>query len=169
VALDPFRATHGPPAGFAQASNACKEDEMRVLGALKENLAAQAVIRAFSLEQAGLAGFRKRNDPAVPQHDARRAHFRVPGKVHRHRHPLYSDIGSRSERLARFRKEITIGSLVAMPMLAVTLSKSLLFMGEYMPSIGAAKAAYRRIEDVLEAPRAMEDSPDARFLPPASH
>ena len=51
-----------PAARITRAGEACREDEMRVLGALKENLAAQAVVRAFSLEQAGIAGFRKRNE-----------------------------------------------------------------------------------------------------------
>jgi len=139
---------------------------MRVLGALKENLAAQAVIRAFSLEQAGIAGFRKRND--LLSRSMMRAGL-ISAFTERFTDTgilcIQTSVLALSAWLA-FEKEITIGSLVAMPMLAVTLSKSLLFMGEYMPSIGAAKAAYRRIEDVLEAPRAMEDSPDARFLPP---
>jgi ATP-binding cassette, subfamily B, bacterial len=51
-----------PAARITKASEALKQDELRVIGALSENLSAQSIIRAFSLEKAGIAGFRKRND-----------------------------------------------------------------------------------------------------------
>ena len=63
-----------------RASEAYKEDERRVLGTLKENLTAQAIVRAFSLEQMGLAGFRKRND--LLSRSTMRAG--LPGSVTRH-------------------------------------------------------------------------------------
>src|SRR5258708_7236756 len=61
---------------------------------------------------------------------------------------------------------MTVGTLVALQVLAVTLSNSLLFIIEYLPSIAVARAAWRRIEEAIEAPQAARDRPEARFLPP---
>ena len=65
-----------------------------------------------------------------------------------------------------FENQMSMGTLVALQMLAVVLSNSLLFIVEFLPSIKAGRAAYQRIEESLEAPRGVEDAPDARFLPP---
>lgn len=155
-----------PAARITRAGEACREDEMRVLGALKENLAAQAVVRAFSLEQAGIAGFRKRNERL--SRSTMRAGLL---SAFMERFTGAGIIGIQTLLLAlsawlAFEKEMTLGALVALQMLAVILSNALLFMIEFVPSISVGRAAYRRIENSLAAPHAAEDAPDARFLPP---
>lgn len=155
-----------PAARITRASEACKEDEMRVLGALKENLAAQAIVRAFSLEQAGIAGFRTRNDRL--SRSTMRAGLL---SAFMERFTGAGILGIQTLLLAfsawlAFERQMTIGTLVALQMLAVILSNALLFVVEFVPSISVGRAAYRRIEKSLEAPHAAEDSPDARFLPP---
>ena len=155
-----------PATRITRASEACKEDEMRVLGALKENLAAQAIVRAFSLEQAGIAGFRKRNERL--SRSTMRAGLL---SAFMERFTGAGIIGIQTLLLAltawlAFEKEMTLGALVALQMLAVILSNALLFMIEFVPSISVGRTAYRRIENSLAAPHAAEDTPDARFLPP---
>jgi len=155
-----------PAARITRASEACREDEMRVLGALKENLAAQAIVRAFSLEQAGIASFRKRNERL--SRSTMRAGLL---SAFMERFTGAGIIGIQTLLLAlsawlAFEKQMTMGTLVALQMLAVILSNSLLFIIEFVPSISVGKQAYLRIEELLEAPHAAEDSPDARFLPP---
>ena len=153
-------------ARLASAGEACREDEKRVLGALKENLLAQAVIRAFSLEQMELAGFRKRNE--LLSRSTMRAGFL---SAFMERFTGAGILGIRTFLLVlcvwlAFNRQMTIGTLAALQMLAFTSSHSLLFLIEYLPSISAAKAAWRRIEGATEAPRTARDRPDARFLPP---
>ncbi len=149
-----------------RASEACKEDERRVLGALKENLSAQAVIRAFSLEQMGLTGFRKRND--VLSQSTMRAGFLSAFMA---RFTGAGILGLQTFLLVlsawlAVNGRMSIGTLAAQQMLAVMVGNSLLFIIEYLPCVASAKGAWRRIDGAMEAPRAVSDRPDARFLPP---
>jgi ATP-binding cassette subfamily B protein len=153
-------------ARVTRASEACKEDEKRVLGALRENLSAQAIIRAFSLEQMALTGFRKRND--ILSRGMMRAgllsafmeRFTGAGIL-----CIQTFLLALSAWLA-FEKQMTVGTLAALQMLAVTLSTSLLFIIEYLPSVSIAHAAWNRIREAVDAPQAVGNRPDARFLPP---
>ncbi len=155
-----------PAARVTRASEACREDEIRVLGALKENLSAQAIVRAFSLEQAGIAGFRRRNERL--SRSTMRAGLL---NAFMERFTGAGILGIQTFLLAlsvwlAFANQMSIGALVGVQMLAVVLSNSLLFITQFMPSVAAGKAAYRQIEETLQAPHAAEDRPDARFLPP---
>jgi ATP-binding cassette, subfamily B, bacterial len=150
----------------ASASDARAEDEKRVFGAFQENLAAQAVIRAFSLEQMGLAGFRKKNERL--SQSMMRAGLMA---AFQERFTGAGILGIQTSLLAvsiwlAFNKDISIGALVALQMLGFTLSNSLLFIVEYLPAIAAARLARRRIEQAIEAPEAAGDRDEARFLPP---
>lgn len=155
-----------PAARVTRANEALREDEMRVLGALKENLSAQTLVRAFSLEQAGIAGFRNRNDRLSRSTmragllSAFMERFTGAGIL-----SLQALVLALSAWLV-FNTQLSLGTLVAIQMLAVVLSNALLFIVEFTPSIGAGKTAYRRIEETLAAPQAVEDNPGARFLPP---
>ena len=155
-----------PAARITNATKATREDELHVLGALKENLSGQASIRAFSLEQAGIAGFRKRNDRL--SRTALRAallsafmeRFTGAGIL-----AIQAFLLALSAWLA-FEQQMTLGTLAALQMLSVVLGTSLLFVIEFLPSLSAGQDAYQRIEESLDAPNAAADSPHARFLPP---
>lgn len=149
-----------------RASAECNEDERRVLGALEENLSAHAVIRAFSLEQMSLASFRKGND--VLSRSTKRAGFL---SAFMERFTSAGILGIQTFLLIlsaslAFERQMTIGTLPALQVLALMLSNSLLLIIEYMPSFTAAKAARGRIEEAIQAPEGVKDRPDARFLPP---
>jgi ATP-binding cassette subfamily B protein len=162
IILAPQAAT----AHVTRATEARREDEKRVLFALRENLSAQAIIRAFSLEKMGLTGLKKRNE--VLSRSIMRAgllsafmeRFTGAGIL-----CIQTFLLALSSLLA-FDKQMTVGTLVAVQMLAVILSNALMYVVEYVPSVSAAKSAWRRIEEVVDAPQAVGDRPDARFLPP---
>ncbi len=162
IILAPQTAT----ARVTRAGEACREDEKRVFHALRENLSAQAIIRAFSLEKMGLAGLKKRNE--VLSRSMMRAgllsafmeRFTGAGIL-----CIQTFLLALTAWLA-FDKQMTVGTLVALQMLAVILSNALMFVVEYVPAISSAKTAWRRIEEVVDAPQAVGDRPDARFLPP---
>lgn len=149
-----------------KASEALREDEKNVLGVLRENLSSQAIVRAFSLEQMGLTAFRKRND--ILSRSMMRAgllsafmdRFTGTGIL-----AIHTFLLALSAWLT-FEKEMTPGTLIALQMLAVTLSNSLLFIVEYVPSISEARDAWGRIEEIIKAPQGVADRPEARFLPP---
>jgi ATP-binding cassette subfamily B protein len=151
---------------MSRAAEEREKHESGLIGAVRESLTSQTVIRAFSLEQMGLTGFRRRND--LLSRSTMRAGL----------------LAAFSERLSRagmlgiqifvlalglwlaFAKQITPGTLVAVLMLGVALGNSLLRAIEYIPSLSEARAAWRRIEDLINTPRSVVDRPDARFLPP---
>jgi ATP-binding cassette subfamily B protein len=149
-----------------RANEARAEDERHVLGVLKENLTAQSIIRAFSLEQMGVTSFRKRNE--VLSRSMTRAGL-LSAFMER-----FTGGGILCIRtfvlglsaLLTIENQMTVGTLVALQMLAVILSDSLLFIIEYMPALSVASAARHRIEEAFDSPRAVRDRPDARFLPP---
>ncbi len=149
----------------ASASDARLEDEKHVVGAFRENLAAQAIIRAFSLEQMGIAGFRKRNE--LFSKSMMRAGLWT---AFQERFTGAGILGIQASLLAlsawlAFEKQLSLGALVALQMLAVILSNSLLFIGEYLPCIAAARTAKHRIEEAIAPQEAVTDRDEARILP----
>lgn len=162
IVLEPRLAA----ARLSRSAEACKEDEMGMLGALRENLGAQAILRAFSLEQAGIASFRKRNERL-----SRSAMSAGLVAAFTERFTGAGILGVRSLMLGlsawlAFQRELSIGSLVALQMLAAVLTNSLMLLTEFLPSIQVGQEAYQRIEESLEAPQAVQDAPHARYLPP---
>jgi len=149
-----------------RAVRVSKEEEARLLGTVRENLLAQHVVRAFSLEKIRIAGFREHND--------------LLSKIM----TRASLLGTFMERFTgagilfiqvfllglsawlAFAKQMTPGDFVAMQMLTVTLITSLLSVVDYAPTLSLAKDAYSRIREVIEAPLAVHEREDARFLPP---
>jgi ATP-binding cassette subfamily B protein len=158
-----------PQTAAKRATRAAEErtsHEKGVLGVVRENLTAQAVIRAFSLEQMGMRGFRRRND--LLSRSMMRAGLlsafmdRVSGAGIL---SIQAFLLVLSAWLA-FSRQITPGTLVALQMLAITLGNALLYVVEYLPVVSDARKAWRSIEGLINAPRSVVDRPDARFLPP---
>jgi ATP-binding cassette subfamily B protein len=150
----------------SRAAVACGEQESRILRAVRENVAAQAIVRAFSLENTGIAAFRQHNDLLALRTmragllSSFRERFTASGIVF-----IQILILALTVWLA-FEKRISIGTLVALQLLPLTLSGSLLSIVQYLPAIVVARDASRRIGEMLDAPPATEDREDARYLPP---
>ncbi len=159
-----------PAAALNRASAAFREDETRLLDALKGALTAPTLVRAFSLERMGIARIGKRND--LLTRSAMRA-GRLSAFMERFTGAGILGIQTFLLGLSAFLvfdRQMTVGTLAALQMLAVTLSNSLMFIVEFAPSIAAAQAAHRRMEealmDALGDSHPVEDAPDARLLPP---
>ena len=133
---------------------------------VRESLAAQAIIRVFSLEQTGIAGFRKRND--LVSRSTMKAGMRVAFMVR------FAGAGILFVRLLLFavsawlvfNRQMTIGVFAALQILGYVVSGSLLSVVGYAPAFSQARAAYRRIGELLEPAGAIKDTEGARFLPP---
>ncbi|MDP9054092.1 MAG: ATP-binding cassette domain-containing protein [Acidobacteriota bacterium] len=150
---------------LASLSDARLEEERGVMGAFRENLAGQGLIRAFSLENIGFAGFRKRNELFSKS-------MRLEGlwAAFQERFTGAGILGLQTFLLAldawlTFQGQMSVGTLVAIQMVAVVLSHALLFIGEYLPSVSLARAAMQRIHFAIAAPEAVGDKDGARVLP----
>ncbi len=148
----------------SRASEARDEEDRRVFGAFEENLSAQAVIRAFSLEQTGLTAFRRRNDMWL--RTTVRAGFL---SAFMERFTNAGVLGIQTLLLVltvwlAFNGQMSIGAIATVGMLAFVVSRSLLYLIEYVPALEEARGASRRIESAL-TPRVVADRPGARFLP----
>ena len=149
-----------------RAVRVTKEEEARLLGAVRENLLAQHIVRAFSLEKIRIAGFRKRDD--MLSRSMTRAAL-LGAFMER-----FTGAGILSIQIfllglsawLTFEKQMTPGAFVAMQMLAILLSNSLLSLVDYAPTLSLAWDAYGRIREVIDAPRAVHEKDEARFLPP---
>lgn len=153
-------------ARVTRAAQACTEDEQTILGTLRETLGAQPIVRAFSLEQLGITGFRKGNERL--SRSTMRAGLLA---ALMERFTGSGILGVRALVLGlsawlAFNRQMSIGTLVALQMLVSVVSGSLLYLIDFLPSVGSAREAFQRIEESLKAPQRVEDSRDARFLPP---
>ena len=158
-----------PRAALRQASRAnseVREQEEQVLGTLRENLSAQTIIRAFSLERAGLALFRRRNE--LLSRSMMRAGF-LASFMERFTEGglLFVQAGLLGLcAWLTFQHRMTLGAMAALQMLAITLSNSLFFLVEYLPALSDARHALRRLQAMLDGPRAVEDADEPKLLPP---
>ncbi len=149
-----------------RAAAASKEEESRMIGVVRENLLAQHVVRAFSLEKIGIDGFRKRNE--LLSKSMTRAgllgafmeRFTSAGIL-----CIQVFILGLSAWLT-FEKQMTPGAFVAVQMLAIMLSNALLSVVDCAPALSFGRDAYIRIRRVLDAPRAVQQREEARVLPP---
>ena len=141
------------------------DDEKSLLRLVHVSLNAQAIIRAFGLEQMGMAAFRKRSGALSLL--AFRARFSTA---------LMERIiatGTLSIRFAivafsawlLMNGTMTAGAFAALQLLALTLGNTLHAASDSIPLLHSASAALERIRGLLHAPRAVEDAPGARFLP----
>jgi ATP-binding cassette subfamily B protein len=150
----------------AKADAAYGEDEERLLAAMEENLAAQAAVRAFSLEHTASQIFRKRNDllvrssirAGVAQAFAER--LTTSGII-----AIQVFVLCMNMQLAT-GKHLSVGTVVGAQMLIMILSYSLLTLSQYLPERESANAALERVEEIMARPSGPEDSREARALPP---
>ena len=162
ILLAPRTVAHRATAAEEQR----RDEEVRVLGIVGESLSAQPVIRAFALEQMGQTTFRKRNDDL--SRAVRRAGW-LTAFMDR-----FTNTGTLFLQLAIFSLSAwlvtagvtTPGRMVGLVMLGFLLGNALLYVTEYIPALGSARAAWRRIEEGLAEPGAVPDAPDARLLQP---
>jgi ATP-binding cassette subfamily B protein len=146
-----------------------RKDETGILSVVEESLAAQALIRAFAIEHVGAAAFRSRNE-ALARSSLKAGfwsafvdRFRGAGIVVEQ----VSILGLGMWLV--FARQMTIGTMVSLQMLAALLSGSLLCLVEYRPVVNVARQAFRRIQETLQetlqGTRVVADVPDARILP----
>ena len=162
ILLSPRAAQHRA----ARATTEVREQTSSVLGTLQESLTAQAVIRAFSLEQAGLSLFRRRN--AQLASSMMRAGF-LASFLER-----FTEGGMLFVQVALLAlcawltslRLMTLGTLAALQILAITLGNSLFFVVEYLPTLASARHALRRIQVMLDGSGAVEEPAEPKILPP---
>jgi ATP-binding cassette subfamily B protein len=150
------------------ASYQYKLEEALTLSQVQENVSTQPVVKAFSLQESARSGFRERN--RVLMQRSVRLDF-LNSLVERSStagiHVLQVGVLGVGGYLA-WRKELSIGSLAAFQTLFLSLSYSLSYVTQYLPTLIEASGAMQHINELLdEAPR-VADAPDAGLLPQLS-
>ena len=142
-----------------------KVNEAEILSAVQENVSAQPVVKAFSLERPSILAFLRRNT------DLLRTSMRV------------GFLTALLERTAEgaivvlqivtlgvgaamaFNGTLQIGTLATFQALFITMSYTLLYFAEYVGSVPPAAAGLQRIEDLLGESMEVSDAPNATALP----
>ena len=150
------------------ASYRLRQEEAQTLSWIQENVAAQAVVKAFGLERLSVAAFDRRNAVLA---DSRSRFAFLSAMVERSAgvgiHILQVTILGVGSYLA-YLGQITIGSLAAFQALFLSLSYSLSYVTQFAPSLLLAAGGMRRIEDLLsEEPEVVDREGTSPLAAPA--
>ena len=131
------------------ASYECKKHEAQIVANIQENVSAQALVRAFNLEEFARLYFDTHNR-ALEKIASRLGYLtllmeRSATFATQLLHVAVLGIGG----YLTFRGEMTIGTLAAFQALFGTLAESLGYIAEYMPEIVRASGGMIRIEEIL--------------------
>jgi ATP-binding cassette, subfamily B, bacterial len=152
-----------------QANYEQKLNESALLGMVQENIAAQAVVKAFSLQRRTFGWFRMRNDEARNRIAA--ATF-LSTMVERTvtiavllLHLVVLAIGA----YLATKGQITIGTFVTFESAFWEVSYNIAHVMHFIPVSIQAAAAVRHIQELLDAPTRGADRPGAPDLPRITH
>jgi len=148
-----------------QASLERRDTEGEVLSRVQESLAAQPTVKALSLQPRLIAQFARHNDTLAVR--TRRGSY----------------LGSLVERSAGsgillmqvavtgvgawrvFRGDMSLGELVSFQALFVTLSYSLMYVAQYVPTLIQAAGSMARVSDIIDEAAQVTDAAGATLLP----
>jgi len=148
-----------PRAG--EASYGRKQAEAEALQSIHENLQAQSVVKAFSLQPLALRSFGALNDALKVA--AARFSF-LSALVERSAHfgiQILQVLVLGAGAYMAFLGLISVGSLAAFQTLFLSLSYSLSYVTQYVPSLLLAAGGLLRIEELLSEHPALGDAPGA--------
>jgi ATP-binding cassette subfamily B protein len=157
--VPPRIARQAGPVAYAR-----KERESEVLEIIQEEVAAQAVVRAYGLQRYSLARFFDR-DAKLFQSSVEAAYLTammdqstISGIL------LLQVLTLGLGAWLAFHGKLTIGTLAAFQTLFLSISASLLYVTQYVRGLLPARAGMRRIEEFLAQPAHIEDTPGAAAL-----
>lgn len=148
-----------------QASRDRRDTEGEVLSRVQEGLAAQPTVKALSLQPRLISQFARHNDTLSVR--TRRGNY----------------LGSLVERSAGsgillmqvavtgvgawrvFRGDMSLGELVSFQALFVTLSYSLMYVAQYVPTLIQAAGGMARVSEIIDEPPQVADAAGAQLLP----
>jgi ATP-binding cassette subfamily B protein len=142
-----------------------RREEGRMVGHLQENLTAQAVVKAYSLEGYASNVFRQRLDELLVK--LARSNFlsylvsRLPSLVFLFMQLLVLAVGG----WLAINKQITVGDLVAYQALLIGLNYAIHNLTWTIPSFIDASAGWQRVKEILDEPITIADKPNAVTLP----
>jgi ATP-binding cassette subfamily B protein len=152
-----------------QANYEQKINESGLLGMVQENIAAQAVIKAFTLHRRTFGWFKLRNDPARDKYAS--AMF-LSTMVERSvtiavllLHLVVLAIGA----YLATKGQITIGTFVTFESAFWEVSYNIAHVMHFIPVSISSAAAIRHINELLDEPTRGSDRPGAPDLPRISH
>jgi ATP-binding cassette subfamily B protein len=152
-----------------QANYEQKQNEAALLGTVQENVAAQAVIKAFSLQRRTLGWFTMRNqDVRIKTASAVFLSTRVERTVTISVLLLHLVVLAIGAYLAT-KGQITIGTFVTFESAFWEVSYNIAHLMHFIPVSIQSAAAVRHIQELLDEPTRGADRPGAPDLPPITH
>ena len=150
----------------AAASAERKQVEVQVLSALQEQIAAQAVIKAFRLQASSQASFQATLGQLAQR--GQRADFlaRLVGRVTDIAQVLVQVIVVSAGAALTFYGIMSVGSLLAFFGMLFSMGSALLGVSEVIPELIQAASGLQRIDALLARQVPLADAPDAIALPP---
>jgi ATP-binding cassette subfamily B protein len=148
-----------------RASHETRQHETGVLSVVEESLSAQAVIRAFAVEHLGAAAFRTRNE-ALTRSAMKAGLWSAFAERFTGTGILFEQVFILCVSLwLVYAREMTVGTMVGLQMLAALLGSSLLYLVEYLPVLVGAQESFQGVRESMQETSAVVDAPDARILP----
>jgi ATP-binding cassette subfamily B protein len=161
--VPPRIAKRAGPAAYIR-----KERESEVLDIIQEEVAAQAVVRAYGLQRLSLERFFQR-DAKLFESSVEAAYLTalmdqstISGIL------LLQALTLGVGAWLAFHRQMTIGTLAAFQSLFLGVSTSLMYLTQYLRGLLPARAGFRRIEEFLAQPVHIEDAPGSDALGPIS-
>jgi ATP-binding cassette subfamily B protein len=152
-----------------QANYEQKQNEAALLGTVQENVAAQAVIKAFSLQRRTLGWFTMRNqDVRIKTASAVFLSTMVERTVTISVLLLHLVVLAIGAYLAT-KGQITIGTFVTFESAFWEVSYNIAHLMHFIPVSIQSAAAVRHIQELLDEPTRGADRPGAPDLPPITH
>jgi ATP-binding cassette subfamily B protein len=149
----------------AAAAQARKHEESGLVHAVRENIAAQAVVKAYGLEPSAIAAFEIRN-AALLQAGSRLGFLSfLMGRSAVFSVQILQLLVLAMGGYLAFAGSMTIGTLAAFQAIFGTLASSLGLIADYLPQIVRSGSSMARIERLLAEEPQITDARDAAALP----
>ncbi|MGB9990433.1 ABC transporter transmembrane domain-containing protein [Massilia sp. SM-13] len=156
-----------PRAAVASADS--RNQEGGVLSIVQESLAAQPTVKALTFQKPLIGKFDSQNQ--VLALSKRRVGF-LSALVERSAGSgilLMQVVITGTGALMVYHDQMSTGEFVAFQSLFVTLSYSLMYIAQYVPTLIEATGGMARVMEILDEPADIQDAPDAAALPPFQH
>jgi ATP-binding cassette subfamily B protein len=141
-----------------------KEEQARVTSLVQENISAQAVIKAFSLENSALAQFRSRIAALFGISVRSSFLFYLMESTPNIASLILELLVVGSGAFFAFKGYITIGTLVSFYVLFLSVNHSVWEISWILPSLVQAGVGLSRIEEITNETPQVSDSPEASAL-----
>ncbi len=142
-----------------------RQEEAGLVSAVQENVAAQALVKAFGLERMALSKFEQQNGRLRGASSRLGFLMLVMERSAGFSTQILQVAVMGAGGYLVFRGQMTVGTFAAFQSLFVTLANSIGYVAQYLPQLSQAGGSMLRIEELLSEAPQVEDAGTALNLP----